>query len=217
MSGRDTSREALRDGLPLRGALWAASKGWRVFPIRPTAKKPPAVASWETRATADPGQVRRWWRAAPYNAGIACGPSGLVVVDLDVPKPGEAVPAAWAGCADGAAVLAALCERHGQSWPDTLTVTTRRGGLHLYFTAPAGVRLGNTAGGLGWLIDTRAHGGYVVAPGSIVEAADGTGRYEFASYRPAAELPAWLARLITAPPPSPLLGARCPAPTRCAT
>ena len=71
-------------------------------------------------------------------------------------------------------MLAALCERHGQPLPfETFMVRTGRGGLHLYFTAPPGVRLGNTAGelgrGLGWLIDTRGHGGYVVAPGSVVD------------------------------------------------
>ena len=50
------------------------------------------------------------------------------------------------GITDGADVLAALCERHGQPFPsETFMVRTRRGGLHLYFTAPPGVRLGNTA------------------------------------------------------------------------
>ncbi|MGI5516009.1 bifunctional DNA primase/polymerase [Streptomyces sp. CA-106131] len=40
----------------------------------------------------------------------------------------------------------------------------RSGGFHLYFAAPPGVRLGNTAGRLGKRIDTRAWGGHVVAP-----------------------------------------------------
>ena len=81
---------------------------------------------------------------------------------------------------------------------------TRRGGLHLYFTAPPGLRPGNTSGrserGLGWLIDTRGHGGYVVAPGSYVDLPDGAGRYEVVYDRPPAPLPDWLAALLTAPP-----------------
>ncbi|WP_370027732.1 bifunctional DNA primase/polymerase [Planotetraspora sp. GP83] len=92
-------------------------------------------------------------------------------------------PPRTAGVNDGADVLAVLCEQAGQPLPfDTFTVRTRRGGLHLYFTAPiGGPVLGNTQGsrgGLGWLIDTRAHGGYVVGPGSVVDLPDGTGPYE---------------------------------------
>jgi hypothetical protein len=77
---------------------------------------------------------------------------------------------------------------------------TRRGGLHLYFTAPPGLRLGNTLGrserGLGWLIDTRGRGGYVVAPGSFVDLPDGAGRYEVAYDRPPAPLPDWLTAVL---------------------
>jgi hypothetical protein len=57
----------------------------------------------------------------------------------------------------------------------------------------------NTAGRLGWHIDTRAGGGYVVAAGSVVE-----GRpYVVIHDRPPAPLPGWLAQLLTpavAPP-----------------
>ncbi|WP_443044077.1 bifunctional DNA primase/polymerase [Streptomyces sp. NBC_00322] len=79
---------------------------------------------------------------APYNIGIATGPSGLVVVDLDLPKhPDDTPPAEWAipGVNNGADVLAVLCERHRQPYPDdTHTVRTWSGGTHLYFAAPEG-------------------------------------------------------------------------------
>ena len=178
----------------LNAARWCAARGWQVFPLRPGDKRPAfpdhkagdctgrdprcrgGHQGWEPRATTDPGRIGRAWARTPYNIGLACGPSGLLVIDLDRPKPGEMPPPQWAlpGVTDGADVLAALCERHGQPFPwETFMVRTRRGGLHLYFTAPPGVRLGNTAGdserGLGWLIDTRGHGGYVVAPGSFVD------------------------------------------------
>lgn len=202
-------------------ALDCAARGWHVFPVRPGDKRPAIPGhtadqctgtdrrcrdghqGWEPRATTDPGRIRRAWSEAAYNVGIATGPSGLIVIDLDVPKPGEEPPARWAvpGVTDGADVLAMLCEEHGEPLPfETFMVRTRRGGMHLYFQAPAGVVLrntrGETGGGLGWMIDTRAHGGFVVGAGSLVDLSDGTGRYEVIYDRPPASLPAWLARLL---------------------
>ncbi|AGL19268.1 bifunctional DNA primase/polymerase [Actinoplanes sp. N902-109] len=79
---------------------------------------------------------------------------------------------------------------------DTYAVASGRGGLHLYFRHPEGVELRNTAGALGWLIDTRAHGGYVVAAGSIVAGRAYTVRQD----APTAGLPGWLGgRLRPAP------------------
>ncbi|MFD0886080.1 bifunctional DNA primase/polymerase [Streptosporangium algeriense] len=198
----------------LRYALAAAARGWHVFPLA-VHDKPPAkgFTKWEANATTDPGLIRRWWSRAPWNVGIACGPSGLVVVDLDTPKPGKEglrPPTPWdlPGVTEGADVLAVICERAGQPLPfETFTVRTRRGGTHLYYTAPDGVRLGNTegdeGGGLGWLIDTRAHGGYVVGPGSYVDRTDGTGPYEVLHSVPPAPLPPLLSKLLV-PPPRPV-------------
>jgi Bifunctional DNA primase/polymerase, N-terminal len=73
-------------------ALHFAARGWHVFPIIPGAKRPPVVDQWETRASTDPERIRRWWQHIPYSIGIATGPSGLVVVDLDTAKPGQTVP-----------------------------------------------------------------------------------------------------------------------------
>ncbi|SFP66532.1 Bifunctional DNA primase/polymerase, N-terminal [Actinomadura madurae] len=211
-----TRSAALAEGMAA-AALACAARGWHVFPLRPRDKRPLArFTDWERHATTDPARIRAFWGRGPaFNVAVACGPSGLVVVDLDTPKPGERPPAEWdmPGVNDGADVLAVLAERHGQALPlDTFTVTTRRGGAHLYFTAPPGAELRNTSGrhatGLGWLIDTRAAGGYVVAPGSFVDLPDGTGPYHVANNAPPAPLPAWLARLLTpAPRPAPVLGA----------
>lgn len=180
----------------IRYALAAAARGWRVFPLAVRDKAPAkGLTNWERRATTDPATIRRWWARAPYNIGIACGPSRLVVVDLDTPKPGQTPPAQWnlPGVNDGADVLAVLCEQAGQPLPfETFTVATRRGGLHLYFAAPDGHRLASTTGRLGWLIDTRAVGGYVVGPGSVVDLPDGTGTYEVIHNAPPAPLPPYL-------------------------
>ncbi|MFI0424591.1 bifunctional DNA primase/polymerase [Spongiactinospora sp. 9N601] len=186
-------------------ALAAAARGWHVFPLTPYGKRPlRGFTDWERHATTDPARIRDMWARGPFNIGIACGPSRLVVLDLDTPKPGQHPPPPWnqPGINDGADVLAALCEQAEEALPlETFTVRTRRGGTHLYFTAPPGARLGNTAGRLGWLIDTRASGGYVVAPGSHVRAPDGTGHYDVIHTAAPAVLPDWLAARLTPPPP----------------
>jgi hypothetical protein len=186
----------------LDAALGYARRGWRVFPVAAGRKKPPAVRDWETRATTDPARIERAWTAGAFNIGIACGPSGLVVVDLDQPKPNETPPPAYRapGIRDGGDVLAALCEANDQPLPiDTYTVRTASGGAHLYFVAPAGAELRNSAGRLGWLIDTRAHGGYVVGAGSSVHRRP----YSVAHDTTPATLPSWLAERLTDPEPTP--------------
>jgi hypothetical protein len=68
-------------------ALHFAARGWHLLPITPSAKKPPVIDRWEARASTDPDQINYWWRQIPFSIGIATGPSRLVVVDLDTPKP----------------------------------------------------------------------------------------------------------------------------------
>ncbi|WP_245704040.1 bifunctional DNA primase/polymerase, partial [Streptomyces lushanensis] len=85
----------------LSATLAAAERGWHVFPLRPGDKRPALHGStacprtgdcaaghrkWEDRATTDPARIRRAWSVRPFNIGIATGPSGLLVVDLDMPK-----------------------------------------------------------------------------------------------------------------------------------
>ena len=188
----------------IRAALDYAKRGWHVFPLVPGAKRP-AVKDWENRATTDPARIERCWTSGPYGIGIACGPSGLVVIDLDQPKPDTATPPQlWniPGVRDGGDVFAVVCATAFQPVPwDTYTVRTGRGGAHAYYAHPTdadgwhGPPLRNTAGALGWLIDTRAHGGYVVAPPTTVD-----GRtYDVDMGGPVAPLPLWLAHALTPP------------------
>ncbi|MGV9979507.1 bifunctional DNA primase/polymerase [Micromonospora wenchangensis] len=215
----------------LAAALAHAARGWHVFPLRPDDKRPAfpdhtaddcagrdprchtGHTGWEQRATTDPNRILRAWSTRPYGIGIACGPSALVVVDLDVPKHADDTPPPqWAGTCDGWDVFATLAARHGTPidpfdgfGPDapprtditfTHTVTTGSGGTHLYYRHPAtGPQLRNTTGergGLGWKVDTRSHGGYVVAAGSTV-----AGRpYAVSLDMEPAPLPGWLAGLL---------------------
>ncbi|MGA5869456.1 bifunctional DNA primase/polymerase [Streptomyces cinereoruber] len=186
----------------LAAPLEAAGRGWHVFPLRPGTKRPalhgesrcPLTGScaaghvkWEDRATTDHDRIARAWEQVPFNVGLATGPSRLVVVDLDVPKDGATGPS-------GAEVFAALCERAGQPLPATFRVGTASGGQHLYFAAPGGIRLGNSAGLLGQLVDTRAWGGYVVASGSVTPG----GAYTILDDAPVLPLPSWLLEPLTA-------------------
>lgn len=196
----------------LAAALAHAERGWHVFPLRPDDKRPafpdhPADGctdrdprcrnagrhlGWEPRATTDPDRIRRAWTTRPYGIGLACGPSGLVVVDLDTRKDGTDGPT-------GLDTLTDLATAHRATIEATYTVTTGRGGTHLYYRHPeAGPALRNTAGTLGPMVDTRAQGGYVVAAGSAV-----AGRpYTVDLDTDPAPLPAWLAGLL-APAPLP--------------
>nr|WP_308798870.1 bifunctional DNA primase/polymerase [Streptomyces sp. UH6] len=188
----------------LASALAAAERGWPVLPLHPGSKRPaghperncPGTGRCanghlkpEQRATLDVDLIHAAWSTRPYNVGIATGPAGLLVVDLDVRKPEEPE-----GAPDGATSFQALCERAGQAVPATYRVRTARGGHHLYFTAPSGTRLKNSVNRLGAHIDTRAWGGYVVAPGSVTS----DGLYEVTEDLPVAPLPDWLTEQLTA-------------------
>ncbi|SFJ91231.1 Bifunctional DNA primase/polymerase, N-terminal [Amycolatopsis sacchari] len=173
----------------LEWALYFAGLGWPLFPLRPGTKRQPALKDWEHRATTDPERIRRCWSADRWNIGLATGPAGLVVVDLDMTKAGDTGP-------DGATALAALAAERGGPVPDTYTVATPSGGRHLYYRAPAGVRLRNSQRQIATNVDTRAGGGYVVAPGSVTA----EGAYELVDEREPADLPAWLVQVCSEKP-----------------
>jgi hypothetical protein len=192
-------------GTLLSAALDTAARGWPVIPLRPGRKYPalhgeracprtgecsPGHRTWEQRATTDPDRIRGCWGAGAFNIGLATGPAGLVVVDLDTRKAKDEK-----GAPDGATSFLALCERAGAPVPTTRRIRTPSGGEHLYFTAPAGARLTNTAGTLAPRIDTRAWGGQVVAPGSVTP----DGPYTVVCDAPVANLPGWLQTALTAP------------------
>jgi hypothetical protein len=115
----------------LTAALDLAGRGFHVFPLKPNSKVPALTHDWEGRATTDPGVIERCWRTGAFNIGIACGPSGLYVLDLDTPKPDTPPPVApfdEPGITTGADALAQLATLNAEPYPfDTLTVLTGRG------------------------------------------------------------------------------------------
>jgi Bifunctional DNA primase/polymerase, N-terminal len=184
---------------PRDAVVAAARRGWAVFPCLPGDKRP-AVDRWEQRASADPAHVAEAWRTRfpEHNVGVACGPSRLVVLDLDCHAD---LPDDWRlpGVVDGRDVLALLCEWAGQPWPSTYWVATPSGGWHLYFRAPDGAGIRNSASLIGPQIDVRGAGGYVVGAGSAVDGKP----YEVLDDRPPVPLPQWIARMLTRQPATP--------------
>src|SRR5450755_817672 len=159
-----SSHEPQRPRTMLDFALYYANEGLRVLPLHSarsagcctcgqancsSVAKHPITRNGVKDASCDPAQIREWWRLYPdANVGIATG-EGLLVVDID-PRHG--------GLLEALQAVVAL--------PATATVQTGSGGPHLYFQYDKQLALRNTAGKLAPGIDTRAEGGYVVAPPS---------------------------------------------------
>lgn len=168
-----------------------AARRWSVFPCNPAGtlcpesgdvidKQPhllwpgkPYKLKWGDVATNDPTTIVRWWTSSPEaNIGIACRPSGLLVVDCDIPKD--------SGGEEGFdQYFRVLRDVLGMSpWEatgacDTYTVLTGSGGIHLYYRWPADAGLASQAGlaSVGApLVDIRSNGGtrggYVLGAGS---------------------------------------------------
>ena len=198
----------------LRSALAAALRGWHVFPCAVGGKRPALRGNWQDLATTSADQIRDWWTRAPYNIGIACGPSGLIVIDLDLPRDADDEEAADGTLfpLSGADILSGLARQHGERYPGgTYIVDTPSGGCHLYFSATGQERARNSAGAVGPHIDVRADGGYVVGAGSRV----GGRAYAARGQPTVAPLPSWLAQLVRdsyGPPEGP--AARLPADDR---
>jgi hypothetical protein len=218
----------------LATARWCASRGWPVHPLAPGRKTPagnceacrrpghthrgcgcPAAGRWchgFHAATLDFARIEQWWGANPgYGVGIACGPAGLVIVDIDTHErelpdrkrllPGIEISEGvdLTGLANGFHTIGVLAALRGFPSPaddeTTLRVRTPSGGLHVWYRSHSGHRwqcsTGSGGRALAWQVDIRAHGGYIVAPGTVTEA----GGYErVGQVREPAPLPAWLGR-----------------------
>ena len=131
-------------------ALRYAELGYSVFPCAPGGKVPITPRGFKD-ATTDATQVRTWWEQHP-DANIGMPTGGLLVVDVD----GE--DNTWPGYPGKAQDLAC--------GPISLTP---RGGRHHIFRQPVGKAWKNTAGKIAPKVDTRADGGYIVVPPSVVD------------------------------------------------
>lgn len=120
------------------------AREWVYIPVAANSKKP-IEKGWQNRKHTSENEIRRWV-AEGHNVGISCGPSGLVVVDIDPGAP----PSAF-------------------ELPDTVEVSTPRGGRHKYYEAPEDVIIKNSVSNVLPYVDVRGVGGQVVAVGSTID------------------------------------------------
>ncbi|MEU9377159.1 bifunctional DNA primase/polymerase [Streptomyces sp. NPDC048255] len=243
----------------MAAARWFAAQGYPVHPLAPGMKTPPsncprcrvephepstcpcpARGRWchgFHAATTDLTVIEQWWRQEPeFGTAVACGPAGLLVVDIDthpsaLPNRQRLLPGIriddrvdLAGLTSGFETLALLAAYRSQPNPaddtKTLRVRTPSGGLHVWYRVPFGEPRYRSSSGssprvaLAWQVDIRAVGGYIVAPGTRTN----TGIYQaLPGARIPAPLPLWLsAELIrtghTGMPPTPAQTPARPAP-----
>lgn len=128
-------------------ALQYAELGYKVFPCAP-GEKYPATAHGFKDASSNPEQIEKWWTDQP-DCNIAIATSGLLVVDVD------GAENHWPSDVERAQDLVNAC-----------VSLTPRGGRHYIFCASGDHR--NTTGKLASRVDTRAEGGYILVPPSIV-------------------------------------------------
>lgn len=122
--------------------------GWSVIPIVKGAKNPSIPwTEYQTRKATDE-ELNKWFKNDNANIGVVTGKiSNIAVVDIDTEEGMQEIT---------------------KYIPDstiTPTVSTPKGGQHLYFTMPDIDLRNNTRAVPG--CDLRAEGGYVVAPPSI--------------------------------------------------
>ena len=133
---------------------------------------------WSRLATPSPRLIRAQLAGGPWNIGIACKQSCLLVVDEDQPG-----------------AFAAFAASIGQVIEPTFAVDTAKG-CHWYYRQDHGAPLGNSRGRLaGHGIDIRGGGaglgGYVVGPASVHQT--GVIYTPADSSAPILPVPAWLA------------------------
>jgi hypothetical protein len=210
-------------------AAQAVSRGFYVFPCNPAGTMCPETGrplekvshllrpnrpftmKWGDAATNDMRQVVNWWTQSPNaNIGIAAKPSGVIVVDCDMPKQAyQLKDTPWGylheklgPLVDGADVLREMSTRFGDDYSRlerTYRVCTASMGLHLYFRWPEGVQA-SQASPVPGLLDIRCNGGvkggYVLGAGS----ATAKGHYLAENELPIADAPDWLVELCREKP-----------------
>lgn len=137
----------------LETALSHAARGWFVFPCKPGDKYPITKHGWHD-ASRDAEQIRQWWAKTPNaNVGIACGMSGLCVLDIDTGLEDDNAAMLWLGA---------------HNMPTTYMVRSGRRpgfGLQVYFT-------GAIPDVIGWELDgckgdIKSLGGLVMSAGCV--------------------------------------------------
>jgi hypothetical protein len=181
-----------------RAAAELAELGYQVFPLVPRTKRPITDNGFKA-ATQDFRQIADWWRRSPTaNVGVACGASGVVVLDIDTKAGADPREILARFDRAGAPVIGTgLAPERCERYPSSLS---GRRGVQVYFRGdmPSAARL--TIAGC----EVKSTGGYVVAPPSVHP----SGVEYVGQLPPVAELPPvprWLVELVRRPESRPFV------------
>ncbi|WP_198000611.1 bifunctional DNA primase/polymerase [Gimesia fumaroli] len=133
----------------LQAALEYAGLGYSVFPCGSGDKKP-ITPKGCLDATTDEDQIIEWWEKNTF-ANIGISTKGLLIVDID-----------------GSDNEWLTNPKIRESLSQGVMSQTPSGGRHFIFRQPPDANLKNTTGKLALKVDTRADGGYIVAPPSQI-------------------------------------------------
>jgi hypothetical protein len=209
----------------IQHALKAQARGLHIFPVAAGDKVPHRLAGytdgagnfhgWGETATNDVGMITQFWTQVDpqANIGVACKPSELLVIDLDVAKADwNLKDTEWAYLHDaygprvnGEDLWDEMQYKLGGGHPSgemfTYSVRTGSGGTHLYFQWPAYWGPTSQASPVKGVVDVRGNGGqwggYVLAEGSVTAAGP---YYELWTGCPPQAAPEWVRKLVTPRP-----------------
>ena len=138
----------------ISAAQGLASFDWPVFPVNPDTKAP-LIKDWQSRATCDRAGIIDLFKDHPSAAiGLVTGQkSGLIVLDIDEREN-------FSGLQN--------FKHAGHELLPTVSASTPRGGIHLYFKAPS-VAVPCSVSKIAEGVDIKATGGFVIAPPSITK------------------------------------------------
>lgn len=166
----DEAQQADNNRLSTLGhwAVYYASQGMHIFPLKPLGKKP-LIAKADGGngfydGTKDVAKIKKWWQKWPdANIGWWPGPSGHVAVDCDE-KHGY----------HGVEVFETYLATY-TNYPDTLVQETTTGGLHYVYRLPDGMTIDDPGesqllrnGGEKTGIDVKSSKGYIVLAPSVL-------------------------------------------------
>lgn len=133
-------------------ALELAEQGFYVIPVKPKVKRP-LLPDWEARATRNEAAIKKIFRPKDLNIGIAPGPSGKVIFDVDPRNNGDI------------SFKQITADFGNEIFEDVPRVYTPGLGTHRYFDQPKGMQVRKGKLALDG-IDILGWGSFAMAPPS---------------------------------------------------
>lgn len=143
----------------LEAALAYAGRGYAVFPCRPRGKEPMTSRGFKD-ASRDARVISGFWQGAPFaNVAVACGASGINVLDIDTKHGADPKEVAEElGLVGGTIVWTGEAPERSEEYPRSLSGDR---GAHIFFRGDRRTAQTSIAG-----VELRGAGAYVVVPPS---------------------------------------------------